>query len=262
MYDSSRRGCVALDSECYSGLRLPLWFVSAAQWWMPWPHSLWSISIDSIARNWLTRKSLNARRFCPVEPALYTEISGTWESSGHFPAEVGAASHLVPTPEFPFFLPSEICCPEPWKHFCLKTGDPRAKHGSCCNKQIHRPLFFTVLNSVAYFRVFLAKSSDWTMSLAVEQRASMYCTSPGLCLHSFSGTWIQHSNLKGGRYRHTLNVCVCAHVCVCTCVCVPWGWGNMPPLMNVGKEPDPHAGEPHWRFLSLQSSGQQFPEDP
>ena len=57
------------------------------------------------------------------------------------------------------------------------------------------------------------------MSLAVEQRASMYCTSPGFCLHSFSGTWIQHSDLKGGRYRHTLNVCVCARVCVHMCVC-------------------------------------------
>lgn len=181
---------------------------------MPWPHSLWSISIDSIARNWLTRKSLNARRFCLVEPALYTEISGTWESSGHFPAEVGAASHFVPTLEFPFFLPSEICCPEPWNHCCLKTGDPRAKHGSCCNKQIHRPLFFTVLNSVAYFRVFLAKSGDWTMSLAVEQRASMYCTSPGFCLHSFSGTWIQHSDLKGGG-TGTPWTCVSVHMCVC-----------------------------------------------
>ena len=74
-----------------------------------------------------------------------------------------------------------------------------------------------MLNSVAYFRVFLAKSSDWTMPLWVEQKTSMYCTSPMFCLYSFSGMWIQHSDLKGGRYRHTLSVCVCMRVHMCVC---------------------------------------------
>lgn len=223
---------------------------------MPWPHSLWSISIDSIARNWLTRKSLNARRFCLVEPALYTEISGTWESSGHFPAEVGAASHFVPTLEFPFFLPSEICCPEPWNHCCLKTGDPRAKHGSCCNNR------FIDHSFLQCWILWLISGYSWQR--AVTELCLLQLSREPACTVLLQG-FVCTAFLERGSNTLTWRGEVQARlerVCVCTCVCVPWGWGNMPPLMNVGKEPDPHAGEPHWRFLSLQSSGQQFPEDP